>query len=175
MTPSKPSTSASPYIPSPIPSRTNQSIPRPPPPSPLRPGSPSSLPATPRRTGPLNSPAVNTSSAPSTPPPQNKTRARDLLRKHYGLGVGPPPTLRSDSNGKVNDPMDLGDWRNSHQCECKSLMLYLMLDSTAFDAKTYYEQLITTSSLPTLLKRENDLLTGVYAFSGPLAFIVFTR
>jgi hypothetical protein len=34
-------------------------------------------------------------------------------------------------------------------------------DSTAFDAKSYYEQLITTSSLPALLKRENDLLTGV--------------
>lgn len=34
------------------------------------------------------------------------------------------------------------------------------IDSPAFDAKTYYEQLITTSSLPTLLKRENELLTG---------------
>lgn len=105
---SRPSTSASPYVPSPIPTRTtNQSIPRPPP-SPLRPGSPSSLPPTPRRTASLTSPALNTSSAPSTPP-QNKTRARDLLRKHYGLGVGPPPALRSDGGGRVNDPMDLGD------------------------------------------------------------------
>ena len=34
------------------------------------------------------------------------------------------------------------------------------IDSTAFDARAYYEQLITTSSLPTLLKTENDLLTG---------------
>ena len=33
-------------------------------------------------------------------------------------------------------------------------------DSTAFDAKAYYEQFITTSSLPTLLKKENELLTG---------------
>ncbi|KAG2047011.1 hypothetical protein BDR06DRAFT_898219, partial [Suillus hirtellus] len=33
-------------------------------------------------------------------------------------------------------------------------------DSAAFDAKSYYEQLITASSLLALLKRENDLLTG---------------
>lgn len=33
-------------------------------------------------------------------------------------------------------------------------------DSPAFDAKTYYDQLITTSSLPVLLKRENELLSG---------------
>jgi len=32
-----------------------------------------------------------------------KSRARDLLRKHYGLGVGPPPP-----SGKPTDPMDLG-------------------------------------------------------------------
>lgn len=35
-----------------------------------------------------------------------------------------------------------------------------MIDSTAFDAKSYYEQLITTSTLPALLKRENELLSG---------------
>lgn len=34
-------------------------------------------------------------------------------------------------------------------------------DSPVFDARAYYEQLITTSSLPTLMKTENDLLTGV--------------
>ena len=34
------------------------------------------------------------------------------------------------------------------------------VDSPVFDARAYYEQLITTSSLPTLLKTENDLLTG---------------
>ena len=47
---------------------------------------------------------------PSTPP-GGKTRARELLRKHYGLGVGPPPPLgKSNCNGaKSNDPMDLGE------------------------------------------------------------------
>lgn len=34
------------------------------------------------------------------------------------------------------------------------------VDSPIFDARVYYEQLITTSSLPTLMKTENDLLTG---------------
>ncbi len=43
------------------------------------------------------------------------------------------------------------------------------LDSTGFDAKAYYEQLITTSSLPTLLRRENDLLTG----ASPALSIIF--
>jgi vacuolar protein sorting-associated protein 51 len=41
-------------------------------------------------------------------------------------------------------------------------------DSTAFDAKAYYEQLITTSSLPALLKRENDLLSGTSMFKSEL-------
>lgn len=45
-----------------------------------------------------------------------------------------------------------------------------VVDSPAFDAKAYYEQLITTSSLPTLLRRENELLTGqsemLWPFSG---------
>lgn len=35
-----------------------------------------------------------------------KARARDLLRKHYGLGVGPPPPLTGP--GKPLDPMDIG-------------------------------------------------------------------
>ena len=38
----------------------------------------------------------------SSTPPQ-KTKARDLLRKHYGLGVGPPPPRPGNSS----DPMDL--------------------------------------------------------------------
>lgn len=36
----------------------------------------------------------------------------------------------------------------------------LSADSPAFEAKAYYEQLITTSSLTTLLKKENELLAG---------------
>lgn len=39
------------------------------------------------------------------------------------------------------------------------------IDSTAFDAKAYYEQLITTSSLPTLLRKENELLNGAHALA----------
>lgn len=35
-----------------------------------------------------------------------------------------------------------------------------MVDSPAFEPKAYYEQLITTSSLTALLKKENELLTG---------------
>ncbi|KAG6374361.1 hypothetical protein JVT61DRAFT_4395 [Boletus reticuloceps] len=75
----------------------------------------------------------------------------DLLRKHYRLGVGPPVP------GKSNDPMNMG------MSACHSSPIdtdIIVSDSPAFDAKTYYDQLITTSSLPALLKRENELLAG---------------
>ncbi|KAF8150657.1 Vps51/Vps67-domain-containing protein [Crassisporium funariophilum] len=88
--------------------------------------------------------------APSTPPPQ-KARAMDLLRKHYGLGVGPPPPRAGNST----DPMDL--------------------NSTAFDAKSYYEQLITTSSLPALLKRENELLSEIRQLDSERQSLVYNR
>ncbi|EIM91319.1 uncharacterized protein STEHIDRAFT_48474 [Stereum hirsutum FP-91666 SS1] len=115
-----------------------------PPSSPLRPNSPGAPSPTPTPP-PANIPAGLTSpkNQPGSLPSgsgshlerskSSKTRARDLLRKHYGLGAGPPPP-----SGRPMDPMDL--------------------DSPAFDAKSYYEQLITTSSLTTLLKKENELL-----------------
>jgi len=86
----------------------------------------------------------------SSTPPQ-KTKARDLLRKHYGLGVGPPPPRPGNSS----DPMDL--------------------NSSAFDAKSYYEQLITTSSLPGLLKRENELLAEIRQLDGERQSLVYNR
>ncbi|KIY44456.1 hypothetical protein FISHEDRAFT_77649 [Fistulina hepatica ATCC 64428] len=89
-------------------------------------------------------------SAPPTPP-QAKSRARDLLRKHYGLGVGPPTPLP----GATRNPMNL--------------------DSTAFDAKSYYEQLITTSSLPTLLKRENELLSEIRELDSERQALVYNH
>ena len=129
-----------------------KSIPRPPP-SPLRPSSPRPLtPTTPQQGSPQSSSRrLSVPVAPATPPP--KTRARDLLRKHYGLGIGPPPPL---PGGKPN-PMDFGS------CAIPRIgppLRDLITDSPAFDAKSYYEQLITTSSLPVLLKRENDLFSG---------------
>ena len=82
--------------------------------SPLRPNSPppvrsfsdatlavgSRRASTPNAAALLNGPAQ----AP-TPPPAGKSRARDLLRKHYGLGVGPPPSGQAKIEA---DPMDLG-------------------------------------------------------------------
>ncbi|KAH8100063.1 Vps51/Vps67-domain-containing protein [Cristinia sonorae] len=102
-----------------------------------------------RRVSAIPTPTKSPSPA-STPVP--KTRARDLLRKHYGLGMGPPPPL----SGKGHmDPMDL--------------------DSTAFDAKAYYEQLITTSSLPVLLKRENDLMTEIRQLDSERQSLVYNH
>ncbi|KAF9790632.1 vesicular transporter [Thelephora terrestris] len=81
---------------------------------------------------------------------RTRSRARDLLRKHYGLGVGPPPP-----SGKPQDPMDL--------------------DSPAFDAKAYYEQLITTSSLATLLKRESELLSEIRSLDSDRQSLVYNH
>ncbi|GLB40354.1 putative vps51/Vps67 [Lyophyllum shimeji] len=137
------------------PERRHSAIPRPPSTS-YRPASTApSTPTTPNANLPAEQSNVQHSprrSAPSTPPPQ-KSRARDLLRKHYGLGVGPPPPL--PGKAAVADPMNL--------------------DSTAFDAKSYYEQLITTSSLPALLKRENELLTEIRELDSERQSLVYNH
>jgi len=38
------------------------------------------------------------------PPARGGVKARDLLRQHYGMGLGPPAPLP----GRVDDPMDIG-------------------------------------------------------------------
>ncbi|KAH9945366.1 Vps51/Vps67-domain-containing protein [Epithele typhae] len=88
-----------------------------------------------------------------TPGTPQKARARDLLRKHYGLGMGPPPPLGAGKSSQ--DPMDF--------------------DSVVFDAKAYYEQLITTSSLPTLIKKENDLLTEIRQLDSERQSLVYNH
>ncbi|TRM64407.1 Vps51/Vps67-domain-containing protein, partial [Schizophyllum amplum] len=126
------------------------SIPRPPP-SPLRPSSPSTPNAAASNAGRSASggPDPKRLSVPSSPP--QKPRARDLLRKHYGLGVGPPPPTPS----LPVDPMNL--------------------DSPAFDAKSYYEQLITTSTLSTLLKKENELISDIRELDGERQALVYNH
>ncbi|KAF8348950.1 Vps51/Vps67-domain-containing protein [Amanita rubescens] len=109
------------------------SISKPATPSPLRPSSPSNS----RRSVP--------------PSPPGRSRARDLLRKHYGLSVGPPAPLPR----KVMDPMNL--------------------DSPAFDARSYYEQLITTSSLPQLLRRENELVVEIRQLDSERQSLVYNH
>ncbi|KAL5486126.1 hypothetical protein ACEPAI_7170 [Sanghuangporus weigelae] len=164
------------------PSRS-RTIPRPPP-SPLRPdlhsstSSPGSTlavaPSTPRRASTPISPGPDPSNSPgsgqraATPggwndqpvenfnasaKPAGKGRARDLLRKHYGLGVGPPPPLSGPN--KPLDPMDP--------------------DSPAFDAKTYYEQLITTSTLSGLLKKDNGLLSEIRQLESERQSLVYNH
>ncbi|KAF9223726.1 hypothetical protein BS17DRAFT_733448 [Gyrodon lividus] len=118
--------------------------------SPLRPMTPPSSATLPQRSSSRLS--QSTSQGPSTPPGlSTKTRARDLLRKHYGLGVGPPPPIPE----KQNDPMNI--------------------ESVAFDARSYYDQLITTSSLPTLLKRENELLTEIRQLDSERQSLVYNH
>ena len=50
-----------------------------------------------------------------------------------------------------------------------------MTDSSAFDAKAYYEQLITTASLPSLLKRENDLLSEIRELDSERQSLVYNH
>ncbi|KZS94195.1 hypothetical protein SISNIDRAFT_61787 [Sistotremastrum niveocremeum HHB9708] len=49
------------------------------------------------------------------------------------------------------------------------------VDSPAFDSKTYYEQLITTSSLNTLLKRENELMTEIRELDSERQSLVYNH
>ncbi|KAI9461585.1 Vps51/Vps67-domain-containing protein [Lactarius psammicola] len=125
-------------------------------PSSLGPNSPLQPSTSPRSTtlpGLPNSPRHVSGNPPSpaTPPlERSKTRARDLLRRHYGLNVTPPPP-----SGRPMDPMDL--------------------DSPAFDAKAYYDQLITTASLTTLLKKENELLTEMRQLDGERQSLVYNH
>ena len=60
------------------------------------------------------------------------------------------------------NPMNMGGFLCSQISGIFIIILFDTLDSNAFDAKSYYEQLIMTSSLPTLIKRENELITGTY-------------
>ncbi|KAF8486037.1 Vps51/Vps67-domain-containing protein [Russula ochroleuca] len=113
-------------------------------PSPLRPNSAPQPSSSPRPT------TLPTASPSTTPPERSKTRAMDLLRKHYGLSVTPPPP-----SGRPMDPLDL--------------------DSPAFDSKAYYGQLITTASLTTLLKKENDLLTEMRQLDSERQSLVYNH
>ncbi|CCM04244.1 uncharacterized protein FIBRA_06411 [Fibroporia radiculosa] len=165
------------------PTRSRTPLPRQSTSTPLRPTSPTSIHSSSTPTGAFSprrssnpSPLVHNGPLPSTPPPGDrpKTRARDLLRKHYGLGVGPPPPLP----GKA-DPMDLGEGaerreRNYDTCSDKNRRSS-DADSTAFDAKSYYEQLITTSSLPTLIRRENELLTEIRQLDSERQSLVYNH
>lgn len=51
----------------------------------------------------------------------------------------------------------------------------MSMDSVAFDAKSYYDQLITTSSLPTLLKRETELLSEIRQLDGERQSLVYNH
>ncbi|OJT07194.1 Vacuolar protein sorting-associated protein 51 -like protein [Trametes pubescens] len=164
-TPLTPHTPHTPGTPSRAGSRTPTQSARPPPTSPLRrPSSPSSLRAAPGAVQPASSQPRRTSGSLTSvgsvgmearggPVGVQKTRARELLRKHYGLGLGPPPPLGGAKSNQ--DPMDF--------------------DSPAFDARAYYEQLITTSSLPTLLKTENDLLTEIRQLDSERQSLVYNH
>lgn len=109
-------------------------------------------------------PSPGTPGTPSTPVarPVRSGKARDLLRQHYGMNIGPPAPIP----GRPHDPMNIG------LCPLFSVFrfpIYIYIhchfdywtDSASFDAKAYYEQLITTTSLTGLLKRENELSTGL--------------
>jgi len=123
-----------------------------------------SIPSSPaRRTSPASSlasislptptgttPASALSPTGGLPPSRQKSRARDLLRKHYGVGLTVPV-----ASGRPNDPMDI--------------------DSAAFDARAYYEQLVATSSLTTLLKRENELVSEIRQLEGERQSLVYNH
>jgi len=97
--------------------------------SPLRPKSPHTT-GTSQSTPPrAQSSQGQPTQAPGAPHASaHKSRARDLLRKHYGIGVGPPPPLL----GNQNDPMNMG--------------------AVAFDAICHVQLTITSQTLLRLMQ-----------------------
>lgn len=49
------------------------------------------------------------------------------------------------------------------------------MDSPVFDAKAYYEQLITTSTLPALLKQENELVSEIRELDSERQSLVYNH
>jgi len=83
-----------------------------------KPVSSASVPATPASSSVNQTSSVSVTNLPgrraaipNSPPPaqqqqqqQQRTRARDLLRRHYGLGLGVPPSSENPMN-----PMNMGE------------------------------------------------------------------
>ncbi|CAG7849158.1 SubName: Full=Uncharacterized protein {ECO:0000313/EMBL:CCA68800.1} [Serendipita indica DSM 11827] len=106
-----------------------------------------------RRVNDAPAPVISEPTPPASRPgaARTGTRARDLLRQHYGMGLVPP----ASSSGRADDPMDL--------------------DSKVFDAKAYYEQLITTTNLTGLLKKENELAAQIRQLDGERQSLVYNH
>ncbi|ORY40008.1 Vps51/Vps67-domain-containing protein, partial [Leucosporidium creatinivorum] len=78
---------------------------------------------------------------------ERKKRTRNLLRDYYGL---------ADANKKAGDPMDIDS-------------------PNTFNPDVYFASLSTTSSLPDLLKRENELLTEIRELDGERQSLVYNH
>ncbi|KZT51998.1 hypothetical protein CALCODRAFT_442242 [Calocera cornea HHB12733] len=141
-------------------SRTPISAAHSPPPSPSA-ASFASRPATP----PVKSPDGNTP-ARRSPLPRKVSAggggARDLLRKHYGLGLASAnasasnfPIPGKEKDQPKIDPMDI--------------------DSPAFDAHLYYSTLISTSTLPVLLAKENELMGEIRTLDAERQSLVYNH
>lgn len=84
---------------------------------------------------------------------ERKKRARNLLRDYYGL------------NTVKGDPMDIGAWlqRSLRSIQLRANRGVCALDpdsASSFNPELYFNSISTTLSLPELLQRENQLLTG---------------
>jgi len=49
------------------------------------------------------------------------------------------------------------------------------IDSSAFDPKGYYDQLITVSSLPTLLRKDNELISEIRQLESDRQALVYNH
>lgn len=86
-----------------------------------------------------------------------KKRARNLLRDYYGL---------ADGKKSAGDPLDIGEGngrRVSWSVRVANKRAHPPDSPASFSADAYFSSLSATSSLPDLLRRENELLTGASA------------
>ena len=112
---------------------------------------------------------------------RRRAQNRENLRAHYGLArantsslsplsesVKRPDTPRDthveQSKAQVTkeDPLDLGRqaWTNSIRPSANAVHLDIPADSPGFSPQQYYAKLVTTASLPDLIRQSTTLING---------------
>lgn len=101
--------------------------------------------------------AFSSTSIASSNGSERKKRSRNLLRDYYGL----PAT--SETGEKKGDPLDIGTFCPGRRREGADVCA----DSpTSFVPAVYFEKLSGESTVPELLRRENELLGGTWRVLG---------
>lgn len=116
---------------------------------------------------------LSASSTPSTaralsPNPNTGRRNRSALRDYYNLKPPGPDSPGAPRSRSVPRNTDAGDISNP-----STLASGTELDNADFDPQRYVDQLLSTSSLSTILKAENTLVGDIRTLDGERKALVY--